>query len=371
MTKFLRGIMVLLNIFAVLALVLVKIGSEVSPNTALLPAYASLGLLPIVLGNVAFVIFWLLLRKWWVLLSILAMIIFSGTIRSAFPLNFGEPDIDPTRQKITILSYNTMNTGMLKKHKNEDPNEVIKYILDADADIICLQEFAVSANEHQLQSDDFEEIFKEYPYKHVSFQLNKWSMNIGLATLSKYPIIEKRNIDYNADFNLSMFTDIVVGKDTIRVINNHLESNRITSLDMKKTSELRSDFSSEKLTGITKYLSQKMSVAYKVRAKQADKVAEVIQESPYKVISCGDYNDVPSSYTYARVKSDMKDAFKEVGAGLGLTFVHSLYRFRIDYIMYDKSFQAANYKKGTLKESDHYPIQCDLYLSKNSLEVEK
>ncbi len=371
MTKLLRGIMVFLNIFAILALVLVKIGSVVSPNTALLPAYASLALMPIAIANLFFIFFWALLRKWWVLLSLISVVICWSTIKSGFPINLGKPDIDPTRQKITILSYNTMNTGMLKKHNEDEPNEVVKYILDSDADIVCLQEFALSQNEHQFQSDDFEEIFKKYPHKHVSFQLDKWSMNIGLATLSKFPIIEKRNIDFNAEFNLSMFTDIVIGDDTIRVVNNHLESNRITSLDMEKTSELRSDFSSEKLTGITKNLSRKMSVAYKVRAIQADKVAEIIQKSPYKVISCGDYNDVPSSYTYTRVKSDLKDAFKETGTGAGLTFVHSLYRFRIDYIMFDKSFQTANYKKGNLKASDHYPIQCDIYLSKKSLEVEK
>ncbi len=371
MRKYLRLIIVLLNIIAVLALVLVKYGSLVSPNTTIISAHASLLLIPIVLVNIAFVIFWLLLRKWWAFLSLVAIIVFAGTIKSAFPLNIGKPNVDTTRQKITVLSYNTMNTGMLKKHKKDDLNEVVQYILDSDADIVCMQEFAVSRNEHQFQSDDFEEVFKKYPHKHVSFQLDKWSMNIGLATLSKFPIIEKRNIDFDAEFNLSMFTDIVIGNDTIRVINNHLESNRITAQDMKKTSELRTDFSSDKLAEMTKYLSRKMSTAYKVRAKQADRVAEIIQNSPYKVISCGDYNDVPSSYTYSRVKSDMKDAFKEVGNGLGLTYVRSFYRFRIDYIMFDKSFQVANYKKGSLKASDHYPIQCDIYLSKKTLEVEK
>ena len=141
-----------------------------------------------------------------------------------------------------------------------------------------------------------------YPYKHVSFQLDKWYMNIGVATLSKYPIIEKRNIDFHADFNLSIYTDIVINGDTIRVVNNHLESNRITAKDMKRTDELRSSFSSEKLSSVTKYLSRKLSVAYRVRAKQADLIATLIEESPYKVISCGDYNDVPASYTYSKVK---------------------------------------------------------------------
>ena len=367
MTKFLRGIMVLFNIIAVLALVLVKIGSVVNPNTALLPAYASLGLLPIIIINIAFVLFWILLRKWWTLLSLIALILFSGMIKSAVPVNFVKKDVDSSRPKITFLSYNTMNTGLMKKHKQGSPNPVVQYILDADADVVCLQEFAVSENDWQFQSSDFERIFSMFPYKHVSFQLDKWSMNIGLATLSKFPIIEKRNVDYDAEFNLSIYTDIVIGVDTIRIINNHLESNRITAMDMKQTSELRNDFSSEKIAAVTKYLSQKMSVAYKMRAKQADEVAKVIKNSPYKVISCGDYNDVPVSYAYTKVKGNLKDAFRETGRGLGWTYNKSFYRFRIDYIMYDKSFQSANYKRGNLKDSDHYPIQTDLYLTKKRI----
>lgn len=362
MIKFLRGILLLLNLMAIFALISVKIGSMVSPNTFILTSYASLGLFPFVLANVFFVVIWALARKWYFVLSLAAIILFSGTIKSGLPHNFGKPSIDTTFHKLRVLSYNTMNTGMMKKHTKDNPNPVVQYILDSDADVVCLQELAFSQNEHQFQEDDFERIFKKYPHKHVSFQLDKWRMNIGVATLSKYPIIEKRNIDFHAEFNLSIYSDIVIGSDTIRVVNNHLESNRVTAQDMKKTAELRSDFSSEKLGSVTKYLSQKLSVAYRVRANQADLIAKLIKESPYKVISCGDYNDVPASYTYSTIKGDLKDAFVESGNGHGLTFVQSLYRFRIDYIMYDKSFQSDNFILGKLKKSDHFPIQADLYL---------
>ena len=42
MTKLIRVVMILLNLLAVLAFVLLKIGTIVSPNDMLLPAYASL-----------------------------------------------------------------------------------------------------------------------------------------------------------------------------------------------------------------------------------------------------------------------------------------------------------------------------------------
>ncbi|NLO69596.1 MAG: endonuclease/exonuclease/phosphatase family protein [Porphyromonadaceae bacterium] len=363
--RLIKGILLFLNILAVLALVFVKIGSLINPNTFVLLAYASLGLFPFLIINIGFILFWALFRKWYFLISLAAVILFSSTVKSAFPVNFAKPEIDTTLQKITLLSYNTMNTGMMKKHKPDKPNKVIQYILDSDADIVCLQEFAVSKNESQFQEDDMERIFKKYPYKHIGFQLiNKWNMDLGVATFSKFPIVKKKNIDFKADYNMSIFSDIVIGKDTLRVINNHLESNRITAQDMKKTSDLRSDFSSEKLSAATKYLSRKLSLAYKVRANQAVKISEIIKKSPYKVISCGDFNDVPASYTYVKTKGNLKDAFKESGNGTGWTFDHQLYRFRIDYIMYDNTFLSNNFKKGKLKSSDHYPISADIYLPK-------
>lgn len=224
----------------------------------------------------------------------------------------------------------------------------MQYILDSDADIVCLQEFAFSQNEHQFQEDDFERIFKKYPHKHVSFQLDKWRMNIGVATLSKYPIIEKRNIDFHAEFNLSIYTDIVIEDDTIRVINNHSESNRVTAKDMKNgwTAQW---FLVRETEFRHKVSFSNWVLPECVRAKQADLIAKLIKESPYKVISCGDYNDVPASYTYSKIKGNLKDAYVESGNGLGLTFVQSLYRFRIDYIMYNNTFQSDNFVIGKLK----------------------
>ena len=364
MTAFLKWIMILINIMAVLALVLVKIGSLVSPDTLLLPAYTSLALLPFIIINIGFVLFWSILRKWTFLLSLLALLIFSSTVKSIFPINFHKGKIDTNRQKISILTYNTMNTGNLKEHREDDPNPVVKYILDSQADIVCLQEMAVSENTHQLQEKDFNRIFKSYPFKFVTYKLNRWNMHVGMAVLSKYPIINKKRINYDSAFNLSVYSDIAIGKDTIRLINNHLESNRITSQDMQRTSKLKDDFDSGELGSVTKYLSSKLSVAYKKRAMQVDLIAEIMKKSPYKLIVCGDFNDVPASYAYTTLKGNLKDAFKETGNGLGWTFHQSFYRFRIDYIMYDKAFQSANYKTGHLDASDHYPIQTDLYLSK-------
>lgn len=365
MLKLIRTLLIFFNILVVLAVVFIKIGEQINPNSFVWFSYLSLVFLPIVLINVGFVLFWMIFRKWYFLLSLITLLIFSNTIKSVLPFNTRQPKIDSSYKEVKILSYNTMNTGMMKKHTASSPNLIINYILDSDADIVCLQELAFSQHKHQLTKKDFDKIFKKYPYQHIAFKINKWSMNMGIGTFSKYPIIKKENVDYHSNYNSSIFSDIVIGNDTLRIVNNHLESNKITMADIQNTSSLKDNFSSEKLGDLTKGLSRKLKVAYEKRAKQANAVAALIKESPYKVISCGDYNDVPSSYTYSTVKGELKDAFKEVGKGVGWTFAHSLYRFRIDYIMCDKSFQVSDYKQGNLKNSDHFPIQAIIYLPDN------
>ncbi len=365
MLKLIRTLLVFLNVLVALVVILIKIGEHINPNTFVWFSYLSLVFLPIVLLNAGFVLFWMIFRKWYFLLSLVTLLIFSNTIKSVLPFNIRQPKVDSSYKEVKILSYNTMNTGMMKKHTASLPNLVINYILDSDADIVCLQELAFSQHEHQLTKKDFDKIFKKYPYQHIAFKINKWSMNMGIGTFSKYPIIKKENVDYHSNYNSSIFSDIVIGNDTIRIVNNHLESNKITMADIQETSSLKDNFTSEKFSDLTKGLSRKLKAAYEKRAEQANIVATLINESPYKVISCGDYNDVPSSYTYSTVKGDLNDAFKEVGKGVGWTFAHSLYRFRIDYIMYDKSFQAADYKQGDLRVSDHYPIQVAIYLPNN------
>lgn len=365
MTKFIKSLLILINALVALSLLMVKIGTFVNPNTWIFPSYFSFFVFPLAFVNLFFLIFWSVLKKWWFLLPLSAFILFGGIITTSFPLHFSENKVRNPETKIRILSYNTMSCGSMKEHSEEKPNPVIKYILDTDADVVCLQEFSLSENKNQFQEEDFQKYFKKYPYKHIKFKVNKWNMHQGVATLSKYPIINKQNIDYEAKVNLSIYSDILIGKDTVRVINNHMESNRITLRDMQETSHLAQDFNSDKLSDMTKVFSEKISVASKVRGAQAVKIYEVIKNTPYKLIVCGDFNDVPASYTYAKVKGNLHDSYCENKAGLGWTFNRSFFRFRIDYILHDNSFESNHYKRGDLKASDHYPVQVDLYQKKD------
>lgn len=352
------------NIVVVLCLLVLLLGSVVSPLKILFPAYFALLSPVILILNVTFVVFWMLARKWAFLLSLSVLMLSATQVKEAFPLNFGSlENKSPLSDPIHILTYNMMMSGKLEKHTRKNPNKVIQYILDSDADIVCLQEFMVSKKSIYLTKSDMLRIFRKYPYKHICYIQSKTTKQNGIATMSKFPIINQQRIKYNSKANISIYSDINIRGQIIRVVNNHLESNRITENDKEMSIRLKDRFDAENLTDVTIRFSRKLGNAYRMRASQADLVAKTIAESPYKILLCGDFNDVPVSYAYTRVKGNLKDAFVELGSGFGWTFPQNYYGFRIDYVMYDSTaFRPVKYYTDKVKYSDHYPVLCDFVL---------
>jgi len=348
------------NVAVAFSLLMTLLGSVLSPETFILPSYFALGF-PIIIGlNIGFVIFWMLARKWFFILSLSLLLFSTSQLNDTFPFHLGKTKTVKASHPVSILTYNTMMSGKLVKHTEKKPNMVLQHILDTDADIVCLQEFEVSTQDIYVTHADMLRIFAKYPYKHIWYKQMTSDKKFGLATFSKYPIVNKQHIDYPSESNSSIFSDIVVEGTTIRVINNHLESNRLTEKDKSMPERLKNKFSAENLSGITRHFSRKLGVAYKLRAHQAETVAGIIADSPHKVIVCSDLNDVPTSYAYTLVKGKLKDAFSEIGTGFGWTFCQRFYRFRIDYVFYDPAFSAIKFIINPVKYSDHYPVLCYL-----------
>ena len=150
MTKLIKGLLIFINILAVFGLVMVKIGSQTKPNSWLFPSYFSFFFFQLTLVNVSFLVFWFFRKKLWCILSLVALISFFGIIRTSFPINFSESKTNNVTHKIKLLSYNTMASQNLKPFSVKTKNEVMQYILKQNADIVCLQEFAVSVEESRF-----------------------------------------------------------------------------------------------------------------------------------------------------------------------------------------------------------------------------
>ena len=363
--KLVKLIMLVANFAAAFLLLTTLIGSVISPVKFIAPAYFAL-LFPItIIANLAFILFWIFSRKWYFLISLSLMLLSAKLISNTFPFHFGDIQQKKKVTDIHLLTYNTRMVGRLVKDTPQKRNNVLRYVIDSNADIVCLQEFEASTNKEYITMDDIIRIFNKYPYKHIEIKTKMYSRVFGIATFSKYPIVSRQRIEFKSRNNISISSDINMNGTIVRLFNNHLESNRITENEKSMSIKLKDNFDTENFVDVTHQFSNKLGLAYKLRAAQADTIAGLIAKSPYKVIVCGDFNDVPGSYTYTKMKGNLKDAFAETGFGFGWTFKEPFYGFRIDYVLYDpETFTPVSYQIDKVNYSDHYPVTCHLKINK-------
>lgn len=360
--QFIKTIVILCNILVALGMLLGGLSLWVNPE--LLSYLSCFGLVfPVfLLLNVAFILFWICMRDSWCLFSLSVVLLLWVPVGNTVAMN-KKNTVPQNNPALSILSYNTMACAQFARHTEAKPNKVLQYIVQENPDVVCLQEFGVAKNQPDLLIAEVKKALADYKYSHIEYTINTKRKSVGVATFSKFPIIKKNNLKIDSRFNGAIASDIVFHGDTIRVLNCHLESNKLTENDVQMQSDLVRNFDSKRAGIYAGFITKKLTEAYHLRSKQARQVAESIRTSPHPVLVCGDFNDVPTSYTYHTIKSAKKltDTFVEAGNGLGFTYQKNLMHVRIDYIMHDDYFCTAKCEVDKTKHSDHYPISCQVY----------
>jgi endonuclease/exonuclease/phosphatase family metal-dependent hydrolase len=255
---------------------------------------------------------------------------------------------------ISLVSYNVKNfTGLGKNSSRELANVIKSFLKEEEPDIICLQEVMLRTNK-VFNLEETKNEFKKI--KH--YQYARSGKTLGSVTMSRFPIIKMEEIRFENSGNIAICTDILCDKQTIRIFNIHLQSFKI---DPDRYEIIESPLIPEKKDiRELRELLRKYKKAMEMRAVQARLIRKKIKESPYPVIVCGDFNDTPSSYAYRKTRGWLRDAFVSSGKGIGQTYHGKLPSFRIDFILYSKTFRSYNFEIHKIPYSDHYPISCDL-----------
>ncbi|MCR4663889.1 MAG: endonuclease/exonuclease/phosphatase family protein [Paludibacteraceae bacterium] len=252
--------------------------------------------------------------------------------------------------KLTVLTYNTWSMGNGVKANN---NQVIKFLEQQDADVVCLQEMAVYKSDKYLTLNDVKRAMKKYPYSYFDFK-NKSSRRLsGNAVFSKYPLLNQHTIQYQSKSNVSSSCDVVVDGDTIRLFNNHLESYKLkgSELDSVAAHPFQPDSA----------IRSKLQSANYSRFRQARVVSDSVAASPYPVILVGDLNSLPLSPTYMLFRLQLRDAFLESSSmRLGNTYKRGRLGLRIDYILHSKGLHATECVVVKTTGSDHLPLKATL-----------
>ncbi|HET9570336.1 MAG TPA: endonuclease/exonuclease/phosphatase family protein [Bacteroidales bacterium] len=328
----------------------------IKPEHSVLFSFLGYAFPVLALVNLFFIFYWGVRLKLWIIVPLLGFFLTLDSAKSWFPIHFNQEEV--TGKTIKVLSYNVEFLTHAGKKSTENLNPIVAYIRDLNPDIVCLQEVGAGFIQKGRFDEKTREALKAYRY----FATGEKEERFSVVCLSRYPILRFHRIEYESQSNSSWVYDIKIGKDTVRVINNHLESNKLNREEKDQYTEIIQKRESAKITKVAGLLGSKVGKSTQIRGNQADAVFKVIHESPYKVIVCGDFNDVPGSYTYRKIRSDILDCWVERGNGWGHTFHENLFLFRIDYILHTPDIRCVKSKVEHLRYSDHYPLWANFLL---------
>lgn len=358
MKKFLYQLIIIINFAVIIPLLLSYLAIYVSPEKAGFISLLGLAYPYLLVLNLIFTFYWMY-RKRWAFLYSLAVIALGWTFVSrTIQINFNN-EIRIDGQKFSLISYNVRNFDKYNWSGDDDaPDKIARFISDENADIVCLQEFASNNKTKIRHHPQLKKLTKKRNI-HVEYAKNSAGRKTaGIITITRFPIINKGTIRFDDSNNITIYSDLKINKDTVRVFNLHLQS---VNIDPKEYSMLDSlDFSNrEQNMKEAEDILGHLKTAFMIRAAQAEKVAAQIEKSPYPVIVCGDFNDSPVSYAYQKIRGNLQDAFIESGFGLSNTYRGKFPSVRIDYILHSERIFSSDYKRSKIKLSDHYPIECE------------
>lgn len=327
-------------------LILSYLAGIVDPNIFYPPALLALAY-PYLLGiNTLFVVYWIFRKKWSFLFPLITILI--GYNNFNLLIQFKGEYKEATEESFKITSYNVRFFDKYNWSGNKStPQKIINLLKESHSDIICIQEYGESKKSILSK-------------KNISKALNLKHIIIGksdLVIFSRYPIIHKSEILFSPQsHSKAIYADFLIHKDTIRIYNIHLESNRFVKKNYKFIKKKDYSADKENLDEI-KDISSRLKNAFKLRAKQAILLKKHMNKCPYEFIIAGDFNDTSSSFTYTTIAKNIHDSFVENGWGLGITYKGDFPSFRIDYILFSDNISCLTYDRIKRELSDHYPIK--------------
>lgn len=365
MLKAVRRILFILYLVTVLPLLACYLSQLISPASFWPLAFFGL-LFPVLIAiQFAFVLFFLTVRSKAIVLPVVLILIGWTSLTHTFQVNVNKRSQVPDSGSIHVMTYNVRLFDIPHYWSGpQDQSEgVISYVTDLKPDILCFQEFAVQ-EPGKFSIGFVKSRLSFLPYSAVEYNFTNKSRKHGLAIFSRYPIIMTGHEHFADTRNLMLYCDLLIGTDTVRVYNNHLESIHFDRDELQwiDTTTNATRITRDKVTEII----DRMKGAYIKRAAQADQVRKSIDLSPYEVIVCGDFNDTPVSYTSHQIGKNLYDSFRSGGRWLGITFPNVKAPLRIDYILHSRNMASGDYHIGKVKFSDHRPVSCRIKLNAES-----
>jgi endonuclease/exonuclease/phosphatase family metal-dependent hydrolase len=329
-------VMTILTISLVVGSLTIIIGQYISPVKNGIISVISLAAPVLYLCDIVMMFYWIVRWKWWRVVAMTIIVIVGLPYLSRYYKidirhDYGTKYVE--RNFTKVMSYNILEG---RKPGTADS------ILIHKPDIICLQEINTSSDTWQRLSELYNTTYNP-------------AQNSPVQILSKYRILRYGTID-TLSRNRAIWADLRINRDTVRVINMHLQSTAIRKEDTQFLEKHEYIYDNERKSKLGSIVSR-LAENNQRRALQAEHIADFIAQSTHPTIVCGDFNDVPMSYTYNLISRDLNDTFREMAQGYAYTYDTTYGLLRIDNIFVTPDIEVVSYEVDmNMRYSDHYPV---------------
>ncbi len=355
----LDAVMAVCSVIAAVVTVLTFAAPYVNPASCWIFSILGLAAPVIYLLTVLLTLYWIVRWRWgWASLLLLLVIVglfkVSLFYKPEFKRVYDETPLN-SRGTIRFMTYNVRN--FYADDGQSSVAEIFRLVDRIGPDIVCMQEF-----NPELVSDaeEYHAFLENYPYSVGGAAEDPRTAQ--MAIFSKYKLIRSGSAHpevQNENARESVWADLRIGDDTVRVFNNHLHSTAINASDnefITKHQYISDTAREDKIRSIVRRFRDNSIL----RAGQVDSIAGEIAATPYARIVCGDFNDTPMSYVYRKMADGLQDAFRASGTGYSHTFRGFFNTLRIDYVLVSDAFEPLFYEVPDVDYSDHLPVVVQL-----------
>ena len=362
-----KTIFLVLNIIASFIFLLACLAPVLDPVKWWFISMLGLGFGFLTISLIVFVLFWLVFKPRFILISLVSLLIGYKNIGIFFAFNTTQKfNYQKSKETLRVVHWNVARFMEWRRNNNKGSQTRLKMldqIKEQNADVLCLQEFFTSTD--SVYYNNLNHLLKDlgYPYFYYAWMNDGHLQWFGNAIFSKYPIVDSGKVyfPHSKYPETLLHADIAYGKDTIRFYTTHLQSLQFKKEDFENIEEIKEE--QKDILRNSKGLFGKVRRAMMLRKGQADIIKEMLSNDPYPAILTGDFNDVPNSYAYATIRGDkFQDVFLEKGFGIGRTFNEISPTLRIDYIFATKDFTIRQFNRIAKNLSDHYMLVADVEL---------
>lgn len=349
-------VMKVISVIFFLLTILSAFGGSINPDYLTFPSLLCLALPYFAIITILITVFWAACKKIiFCALGVFTIVICLTPLSDAFPLGGARKPTEGS-QKFKIISWNVIHAWDLRE-KEFPGNRAASYMINSGADVICLAEFR---NFTEKEIKDLTPAQKDSLYNTYPYRVGK--PHSAIRVMSKYPVsrMEKIRVDFKGETRFDLFEVEFPNSKNLVIAMVHLYSYGLSEQERNVVTEINSvKTAKESMSEFKGSIRQKLRKAFQLRAEDAQELRKVLDEIPkdQPLIVCGDFNDVPASWTYNIVRGDdLRDAYAETNFGPAITYNMHAFYFHIDQMLYRGPLEALDLTIGKIDTSDHYPL---------------